>query len=332
MNSMRMLYSLIVCIVILIYPILFTIDHVSMIVKSDEYIKLGFAVENNTLYNLKLVEKELNRKVDIFHIFQKINEEPKLETMQEALDRGYIVLLTLEPWQGREHNNDMYSPQEIINGSIDQDIDRWAVALNSLEYQKGKVIIRPMHEINGNWYPWCAYTTGSSPENSKQAYIHVVDRFKSTNKNLLFMFGINYRGVKYEEGRVEYIYDVNETLLDDNYYDFIGISGYNRVSKNHQWKTFSELYHPMYVNLTNNTNKPIWITEISSPSKGGDKAEWTRDMFYQVKYNYKEIDAIVWFDENKWFEGEITDWAFDSTPECKIAFKESVRIENMKKV
>ena len=31
---------------------MFTIDHVSMIVKSDEYIKLGFAVENNTLYNL----------------------------------------------------------------------------------------------------------------------------------------------------------------------------------------------------------------------------------------------------------------------------------------
>lgn len=331
MNKERLIFSFIVCIVVFIYPIIQIGNSLSLKVDTDEFLELGFAVENNTLYNLKLVEKGIDRKVDIFHIFQKINEEPKLDTMQKALDEDYTILLTLEPWQGNGKNNDIYNPNAIINGSIDQDIDRWAIELNSLKFDKGKLIIRTMHEINGNWYPWCAYSKNSSPENSKLAYMHFVNRYKIINDKTLFMFGINYRGKKFSGNGTQDIYDVDETLVDEKYYDIIGISGYNRVSKYHTWKSFDEIYNPIYANLTDRTNKSIWIAEISSVSNGGDKAEWIKDMFDQVKFNFTRIDAVVWFDENKWYMGNVTDWAFDSTPESGIAFKESVRIENMRK-
>jgi mannan endo-1,4-beta-mannosidase len=331
MKKERIFYSLFISVIIIIYPVLYSVENISNNVDSDEYIKLGFSVENNTLYNLKLVEKGIGRRVDIFHVFQKINETPKLETFQEALDEGYTVLLTLEPWDGVSDNKKKYSPASIINGSIDSDIDKWARALNDLNFDKGDFIIRTMHEINGNWYPWSAYAEKSSPEQSKLAFIHFTTRFKKNNNKTLFMFGINFRGNRYSDGNIEYIYNVGETLLDDKYYDIIGISGYNRVSKYHEWKTFSELYDPIYSDLKKRTNKPIWIAEISSVSREGDKAEWIRDMFYQVKNNYPNIDSIVWFDENKVFLGEVMDWAYDSTPESGFAFREAVRSENMKK-
>lgn len=332
MNKERILFSLIICIIILIYPIMFTAEHLPMIIHSDDYIKLGFAVENNTLYNIKLTEKEIGRRVDIFHIFQKIDEEPKLEDMQEILDSGYTLLLTLEPWPGRKNLTNNYTPRAIINGSIDQDIDKWVIALSSLKFTKGKFIIRTMHEINGNWYPWGAYTKGSSPEDSKNAYIYMVNKLRYANRDIMFMYGIHYRGIRYDnKNGTEFIYDIDNILPDEEYYDIIGLSGYNRFSKNYKWRSFDELYRPMYINLTNATNKSIWIAEISTISKGGDKAEWIKDMFDQIRNNYTRIDAIVWFDENKWFEGEITDWRFDSTEDSKITFIQSVKFDNMKK-
>lgn len=331
MNKERVLFSLFVCMIVLIYPIMFMIDQLST-PGDDEYVKLGFAVENNTLYNLRLVEKDIRRKVDIFHIFQKIDEEPKLETMQQALDEGYIVLLTIEPWSGRENDSAIYSPSRVIKGSIDEDLDRWAVKLSSLDFKKGKLIVRTMHEINGNWYPWSAYIEGSSPELSKSAYVHIVERLRKENNNLIFMFGVNYKGFRYDSrtGSVQELYNVSDLLPPDEYYDIAGISGYNRYPD--KWLTFPQLYDSIYANLIAGTDKPVWIAEISSVSKGGDKAEWINDMFYNVRHKYNRIEAIVWFDENKWFQDEIVDWAYDSTPQSRDVFKECVKLKNMRKI
>lgn len=333
MNKNRILFSLVICIIVLAYPIYMSTDYISKKIDEDKYVKLGFAVENNTLYNLKLVEKKIDRRVDIFHIFQKINETPKLNTIQNALDEGYTVLLTVEPWEGWNINTTKYVPSALLNGSIDADIDRWAISLNSLEFKKGKIVVRTMHEMNGNWYPWSAYSKETNyPEDSRDAYIHIVKRFRNVSDRLLFMWGLNYRGNRFVENKgTEYFYETDKINPGDQYYDMIGISGYNRISKIHSWKTFSELYGPIYLNIINVTNRSIWMAEISSVSEGGNKAEWISDTFYQTAHNYPRIDAIVWFDENKIFQDHIVDWAFDSTEESEIAFKKSVEYENMKR-
>lgn len=325
MKIKRIIFSLLVLSIVLIYPTIYIGQSIIEIRDKDKYIKLGFVVENNTLYNLKIIEKKIDRKADAFQIFQKITEEPKIAEIQEAIDRGYIVLIALEPWNGYviDGNYTKYEPLAITNGSIDEDIARWDRAFKSLKYKKGDLVIRVGHEVNGDWYPWGAFWKNNTMESSTEEYRYIISRLR--DERLLRLWSLNRKTFGYEGEWQPY----EKFYPGDKYVDIIGISSYNR--KEDQWMNFSYLYGTIYKDVSR-FNKPIWIAEMSSISIGGDKAEWIRDSFDQIRNNYTKIEAVFWFNENKIFQGELKDWQFDSTDASGITFREVVKKENMKRI
>ena len=61
------------------------------------------------------------------------------------------------------------------------------------------------------------------------------------------------------------------------------------------WRSFNEIYDPLYAEMAPQYNQPLMITEFACSSYGGDKAAWVEDMFTQLE-NYPRIKAAIWWD------------------------------------
>ena len=83
----------------------------------------------------------------------------------------------------------------------------------------------------------------------------------------------------------------------DEYVDVVGITGYNNGTyyEGETWRTFDEIYEPLYSKTVTNYNKPIMITEFACSNAGGDKEDWVKDMFRSIG-KYDKIKVAVWWD------------------------------------
>ena len=75
-------------------------------------------------------------------------------------------------------------------------------------------------------------------------------------------------------------------------------------------------------NITNNSDKPLFIAEISSSEKGGSKAEWIADMFEHFRTDYSRVFAVMWFSQSKDYEG---DWALNTSQAAVDAWKAGIK-------
>ena len=75
-------------------------------------------------------------------------------------------------------------------------------------------------------------------------------------------------------------------------------------------------------NITNNSDKPLFIAEISSSEKGGSKAKWITDMFEHFRTDYSRVFAVMWFSQSKDYEG---DWALNTSQDAVNAWKTGIK-------
>ncbi|URZ07481.1 glycoside hydrolase family 26 protein [Clostridium felsineum] len=217
------------------------------------------------------------------------------------------LILTWEP-QGITDN-------DIIIGNKDDYIKQMASDLKN--YNK-PIVIRLMHEVNSNWYSWATgYQNGSvnSYASYKTAYQHIVQIFRNAGaSNVKFMYNVNNNSVGNNT-------DYMAAYPGNDYVDVLSIDGYNwgtTQSWGSSWQSFDQVFGQAY-NALKVYNKPIFIAEIGSADKGGDKSAWITDAYNKVRSNYPLIDAVIWFNENK-----ETDWTINSNPSVQAAYKSAV--------
>lgn len=243
----------------------------------------------------------VNIYVNWSHPFTDI--EPSVTTVY---DNQSEAMLTWEP--------DGLNTEQIAMGKADAYIVQFADALR--DYGK-PFLLRPMHEMNGNWYSWA---TGDSHTNTNDHYIrawkHIVEIFRRENAtNVQFVWCINAesfgRGASY-----------TGAYPGDGYVSYVSIDGYNwgRSRPSGQWKTFSQIFTAPYRALTGLTQKPILISEWASTEKGGDKATWIRDGFQQiVSGKFPRIVGLLWFNEQK-----ETNWLIESSSAAQRAYYQAL--------
>ncbi|NLF44461.1 MAG: hypothetical protein GX581_00145, partial [Syntrophomonadaceae bacterium] len=91
----------------------------------------------------------------------------------------------------------------------------------------------------------------------------------------------------------------------DDYVDIIGLTGYNTGTyyPGELWRSFGEIYDPLYNTYSSYFSHPFIITEFGSNSAGGDKAAWVQDMFRQID-QYPQIKAAIWWNGTDWDQNE----------------------------
>jgi beta-mannanase len=259
------------------------------------------------------LEAAVGRRLEIVHLFQAWGSPDtaafRPEWIEPATSEGRRVLLTWEPWApGAGAVQPEYAPDLIVAGRHDAYIEAWGTALADI---RGTVWLRPMHEMNGNWYPWAGGLTGITPERFVAAWRHlhrVVRDLGATN--VRWVWAPNSPDVP-AGNRFERYYP------GDSYVDVLGLDGYNwgaAMPENGGWRGVEDVFAADLARLRTLGPQPVWITETGASPDGGSKAGWVRDLITMATSDPR-IEAVVWFDVLK-----ERDWRLTGEPAVARAF------------
>lgn len=250
------------------------------------------------------LERQLDRRIDVVHSFQAWGSswgrfDP--DRLEAVCSGGRIPLVTWEPWVADQSADQPdYRLRRITAGAFDAYVRSWARGLRDIG---STVYLRPLHEPNGDWYPWSEVVNGNRPGEYAAAWRHLHDLFAAEGAT----------GVRW----------VWSPLADDvpagntferywpgtHYVDVLALGGYNWGAQHPEyggWRTFDEIFAAPYERITRLGDQPVWITEVGCDGIGGDKAAWVRDML--VNPRYPRIAAIVWFHVNKERDWRLLGW------------------------
>ncbi len=248
------------------------------------------------------LEQDLDHPLDIVQWFTDFDHPWEATVVATAASNGRIPMIT---WQPTGHPLDGISA-----GEEDAYLKRWAKGAATYGQP---IYIRLMPEMNGFWVPW-----SGDPETFKAAWKHIVDVFRAegaTNVKWIFAPNCVDEAKKGEESRLE-DYRLEKYYPGPDYVDIFGISGFNwgEVPKIHIWRSYEQIFRDPYNRLSNLGPHDVWMVEIASAERGGDKATWVKEMFTSMAF--ERVTAIIWFNEDK-----ETDWRVQSSPASLEAFK-----------
>jgi hypothetical protein len=251
------------------------------------------------------LQHDLGRPVRIVSWFQNWGGEAWIRrphrTLFDAVARsGRRPLVTWEPWvPGGGPWQSQYALVQINAGAYDAYIASWARALRRLHRP---VYLRPMHEMNGNWYPWAGTVNGNSPRLFRAAWRHMHRIFRRAGaRDVRWVWApINDDFPNRRANRFERYYPGRR------YVDVLAVDGYNwgaGFPQHGGWRSFRTTFMRAYRRLRKLGRQRIWITEVGSSAVGGDKAAWVRDMFRATRV-MPRLRAVVWMDTNSPGEGD----------------------------
>ena len=252
---------------------------------------------DGTVDSIDALQGAIGRDIEIVNWYQSWGggegvQQVQPQVIKAVVDSGRTPLLTWEPWDpSAGADQPKYSLRAIADGAHDAYITSWADGLKAIG---AEIYLRPMHEMNGTWYPWGANVGDNSPAHYKAAWrrMHRIFTERGATNVKWVWCPLNY--------------DVAGSPMEDWYpgtdvVDILSVDGYNWGSKHEEyggWQTFEEVFGDAYRRLSALGPQPIWIAEVGAAPDGGDKAAWIRDMWATAR-NWDRLDAIVWFDQNK---------------------------------
>ncbi len=230
---------------------------------------------------------------------------------------GQIPMLSWgsEASDGTPAHNALYSLDNIIDGSLDGYIRRFAEAAKRWRHP---FFLRFDWEMNGNWFPWGLGTDGNTASKEVQAWRHVHDIFSSVGAtNVTWDWCPNI--VASGNGSTS---QLRRLYPGSAYVDWTCLDGYNWGTtesglSSGGWKSFSQLYSPSYKELQKIApHKPMMVGEFASTATGGSKADWIKNALSIIPMRFPAIRAIAYFDE---YASDM-DWPLDTSPSVEQAF------------
>jgi hypothetical protein len=252
-----------------------------------------------------------DKKLGVIHFFQPFavdggtmqNLYPSVERINRVIDLGYIPLITLENHfvnsNPKVKQPNLYS---IIEGHMDGFFKQWATHVKQM---KGTVLLRILHEFNGDWYPWCVVNNDKNPELLVKAYRHIHTIFKNAGaKNARFIWCPNSMSVPQEPWNY-----IMNAYPGDEYVDFVGMDIYNGAEQPPVWRSFRKEGIENYFTLTQQlSNKTLFVCETASRERepgegaGQNKSAWIQQMSNALKYDMNKIRLLIWFNEKSSFK------------------------------
>lgn len=244
--------------------------------------------------------------------------------------QGAVPMITWEPWRKPAGSvvfadEPAFRLDRIASGAFDSYIRNWARA--AAAYRK-PIILRPMHEMNGNWYPWSVHSNGNSPRLYVEAWRRIVRIFRTEHAtNVSFVWAINsFAGLPASAAELDSYYPGTK------YVDWVSATGFNWGNSHpwNAWRTFDQVFGRTYDALLR-FKKPIMLSEVGTTSTGGAADTWIRTALQQLPSRYPKLKAVVWFDSpypggvNFQIRGRSAD-AFKQTIAANALLRETPRV------
>jgi hypothetical protein len=209
---------------------------------------------------------------------------------------GAVPMITWEPWsapEGERHTpiQPDISLARIADGDFDGLVGAWA---RDIAAYGQPVMIRLMHEMNGNWYPWGVHVNGNTPADYVRAWRHVHRIFdRAGADNVSWIWSIN--NLERIDGED---HDIGAYYPGGRWVDWVSTSGFNwgEAYSWSSWRTADPLYRDTYRALAR-LDRPIMISEIGTTDIGGDARLWIRQTFQRLRTGYPLLRAVLWYDD-----------------------------------
>jgi cellulose synthase (UDP-forming) len=205
--------------------------------------------------------------------------------------QGAIPMVTWEPWSNPDHGfHDATQPSSrlvrIVSGRDDAYIRSWARA--AARY-RGPILLRPMQEMNGDWYPWAVTTNGNDAATFVAAWRHIHRIFDEAGaRNVRWVWTVH--ALPGTTPRFGSFYPGPE------YVDWVSLTVFNWGTAVGwgKWESLDHLIRPTYDALLG-YGKPVMVSEIGTVEQGGDAARWVSDAMSSLQTGYTRVKAVVWF-------------------------------------
>lgn len=261
--------------------------------------------------------------VSMYQAWDSAYRDFHTEAVQRLLDEKRVPMITWEPWKlpcdiaegSAPQDQPEFSLSHITEGRFDAYIDEWAKQIKSLK--RGPVLLRPMHEMNGNWYPWCGSVNGNKPASYVAAWRHIVLRFQHLNcSNVQWIWSPYIRSYPTTPAN-----HMRRYYPGDDFVDAIALDGFNWGVKRPEigWKSFENIFKRASSSISKFSSRPVFIGETAAPEEGGDKSAWISQAFDTLR-KQNSLAGLVWFNANK-----ECDWRIDSSQTALHAFRQAVR-------
>ncbi len=199
---------------------------------------------------------------DIEHVFCAADEPEWGRTeLARIKDAGKIALLTIEPWT---------------------DANEFDLEWNKILKKHGsEVLVRFMHEMNGNWYPWAG-----RPDQFLDRWREFFTT-KPTNVISVWCPNVTYPGTKLPMGAY---------WPSGCQPSYVGLDGYQM----NPGETADEVFRDSLVSIRLITDAPLLICETAAPRPGKNQRTWISDLRRVISEEGRgDVVGIVWFNEDK---------------------------------
>ena len=265
---------------------------------------------------LESIEKEYCSPVQVLSLYRAWNR-CEIENDRIWLERLRRVprdlLLSWEPWRigAGPFDQPEFALKNIIAGRFDAYLRAFADELARIERI---VYLRSMHEMNGNWYPWCASVNGNTCKDYLSAWCHIQDVVAPRVSSNIKWVWTPY-AQSYPVNTVDIIQDL---FPGDDRVDWVGIDGYNWGTSRpwSEWQSFEQIFSEAYQVLTAISRRPVMIAETACAEAGGNKPSWLTEAFCVLKTRFQRVNMLIWFDANK-----ECDWTIASSRASLEAFR-----------
>jgi hypothetical protein len=259
------------------------------------------------------------KKLAVAHFFQPFafdggtmqNLYPSVERINKVVDQGYIPMITLEDHfvnlpagqAGAKPSAKQPNLYSIIEGHFDSFFMRWAQQIKQVH---GIILLRILHEFNGDWYPWCIAKNDNNPELLVKAYRHICDIIRSQQvQNVRFIWCPNSMSLPQQPWNF-----ILDAYPGDDYVNFVALDIYNGAGSAQLWRSFRKEAIENYFLLTQHfPQKPLLICETASrerreseASGGQTKAEWIKQMSEALRMDMSRARLVSWFNETNAFK------------------------------
>ena len=250
-----------------------------------------------TFWNLDAIERDAGYKFKVLLHYQSIDQPVPLDYLNNAWENDRIVELSLATnhtsqanalWTSGIPANSRVA-YDILDGKYDDYFDKYAEDLK--KFQK-PILFRLNNEMNGDWCWYSAFYTARDADIYIKLWHYIKSIFDRHGvDNLIWIWN------PHDVSRPDFAW--NHFLAyypGDEYVDIIGMTGYNNGTYFHgeKWRSFDQIYKDVYKEYSALFDKPFMLTEFSSSTFGGSKADWIDDMFNKIG-NYPNIKVAVWW-------------------------------------
>lgn len=244
---------------------------------------------------LNFLQLRFNYNFSTLVKYQSMDSILNVQELRNAYRDNKVVELTFQTLKA-----DVNSPEnknityDILNGRYDELFIDYARKLKAFDKP---VLFRLDNEMNGDWCGYSSYHYSKDTKLFVELWRYVHNIFKENGvDNVLWVWNPHDRSFP-DFAWNHYL----NYYPGDEYVDIIGLTGYNTGTyyPGEVWRSFAEIYDPMYEEYSALFNQPFMITEFGSNSVGGDKNAWVEDMFNNID-RYPRIKVAIWWNGTDW--------------------------------